>query len=283
MAFWPKPPVASPNLAQAAAVPVPTPAIVNEPADPAEPTGDPLPEAIALTRVSEAPLRPPLLGPSSGEDLADALVPAAAAEAGQDAALVRMAPSGNVSESFPIDAGRAGDLGGNLTFMGIQSVGQRFCIIADHSGSMAGNKLEHVKAEVLRTLANMKGAAKFYIIFFDDRAMPLPGGRWMEGRRDVPKVAPWVNGVQASGGTEPLPAFEAAFELNPRPDVIFFMTDGIFARDVPDEIAKLNQPAGARERTIIHTIAFVDRGGEVLLRQIAAQSGGKFNYVPGNP
>ena len=79
------------------------------------------------------------------------------------------------------------------------------------------------------------------------------------------------------GDTEPLPAFEAAFtRLRPRPDAIFFMTDGLFRPDVADAIPTLN--AGPKP-VPIHSISLMDRGAEALLRKIAADSGGTYRHV----
>ena len=79
------------------------------------------------------------------------------------------------------------------------------------------------------------------------------------------------------GGHEPLPAFEAAFtRLRPRPDAIFFMTDGLFRPEVADVIPTLN---AGRKPVPIHSISLVDRGAEALLRKIADDSEGTYRHV----
>lgn len=180
-------------------------------------------------------------------------------------------------------AGGGGAGGGDANFMGTSAKGNRFCIIADRSGSMAGGKLEFVKSEILKTLSELRPGGRFNVIMFDDQAEPMPAGPWLEGRKDTPRITPWLRGIQPRGGTEPFPAFQVALRLNPKPDVIFFMTDGLFSPDVPQRVAALNTPGPNGRRVVIHTIAFQDRSGETLLKRIAEQSGGKYRYVPGVP
>ena len=166
--------------------------------------------------------------------------------------------------------------GGKLSFMGVEGSGSRFLIIADASDSMAGPKLEYVKAEILKTLGDLQPGSKFYVIFFATTAVPMPGNRWASGRTQALKAATWIRSIQTMGGTEPLPAFELAFRMEPKPDTIFFMTDGLFSANVPSEVAKLNS---GRKKVTIHAISFIERSAEPLLRRIAEQSGGQYRHV----
>jgi hypothetical protein len=196
---------------------------------------------------------------------------------------VQMVPSGGTTSGeggFGMDAfapgGKGGGVGGGANFMGAGASGSRFCIIADRSFSMAGARLEYAKSEVLKTISDLRGGARFFVIFFDDIAHPMPSDRWLSSR-EVSLVADWVSKVSPGGGTEPVPGFRAAFNLNPKPDVIFFMTDGEFDPTAPAEIARMNAATG--KKVIIHTICFGDRSGERQMRLIADQSGGKYRYV----
>jgi len=140
------------------------------------------------------------------------------------------------------------------TFLGTRSRGERFCIIADNSGSMVGAPLNHVKQELLKTLTELKEGTKFYVIFFNHREVPMPFESWLDaGKLNVDKVAPWIQGIRAAGGTQPLPAFTKAMNLNPRPDVIFFMTDGLIPNNVPAQVAAINDH---QPKVVIHTIMF---------------------------
>src|SRR5262249_14595168 len=83
---------------------------------------------------------------------------------------------------------------------------------------------------------------------------PMPrGDTWVEGGRDIGDIIDWVKTVRPGGGTVPLPSFQKAFSLDPPPDVIFFMTDGIFV-DTSARIAELN--GRLPKKAAIHTILF---------------------------
>jgi hypothetical protein len=181
-------------------------------------------------------------------------------------------------------------------FMGAMATGSRFCIVADVSGSMkANNRMGRLKAELEKTLKDLGSDQWFSVIVFHSRAEPMPGPGWLSGGADVQKVLPWIHGQKPNGGTQPMTAFERAFRLDPRPDGIFFMTDGIIPPDVPPRVVRLN--GEARPRVPIHSILF---GGEVaqglrkgiaqtkqraekLLRQLSDDSGGTYRFVPDAP
>jgi hypothetical protein len=166
---------------------------------------------------------------------------------------------------------------GKATFMGAEATGRRFLIIADRSGSMSGAKFERLVAEINATVKGLNAGAKFYVIFYDDTAVPFPGTRWLSGRADAASLEAWMAGQDPGGTTNPLPAFQIAFtQVHPRPDAIFFMTDGLFAPEVADLIPPLNS---ARRVVPIHTISFVDRSAEPWLRKIAADSKGTYRHV----
>lgn len=185
-----------------------------------------------------------------------------------------------------------------VTFLNTTAQGQRFCIIADNSGSMIAS-MNFLKRELAKTLGDFKPESQFYVTFFNDRADPMPGGGWLQGTpENANKVNAWIRGKSALGGTQPLGAFEAAFKLDPKPDTIFFMTDGLIPFDVPDAVAALNK---GKPRVTIHTIMFKsdqpvslllmppisDRDlkiAESLLRKIADDSGGNYRlFTPCTP
>lgn len=236
-----------------------------------------------LTEAEEGSLDPaPIAEAPAVEELTtpvEVSPPADAADA--ELSLPEVMPSGAVAGTGGdgLDLrppGAAGGAGGKLKFMGVEGDGSRFLIIADRSDSMTGAKFEYLKAEILKTLGDLRPGTRFYLILFNDGAEPLPGNRWLSGRAQAAEAARWVRAARSYGGTEPTPAFELAFRMNPRPDTIFFMTDGLFSPTVPAEVARLND---GRRKVVIHTISFVDRSAESMLRQIAEQSGGKYRHV----
>jgi hypothetical protein len=145
---------------------------------------------------------------------------------------------------------------------------------------MTGPPLDFVKKEIGKTLNEMQSGAEFYVIFFNSFAVPMPGNKWYKARGEVAKAMTWVQGIQPMGGTEPATAFQAAFQMKPLPDAIWFMTDGQFDPGVTQIIAQLNKPRGEK-RVIIHTISFLDNSAANLLDNIAKQSGGTYRHVRG--
>jgi hypothetical protein len=189
-----------------------------------------------------------------------------------------------------------------VSFMGTEAKAQRACFIADCSGSMRkNNRLGLLKRELEKTLRGLGPEAMFYVIFFHSKEVPMPAKTWLRGGKDVESVLPWIQERRTSGGTRPLSAFEHAFRLDPRPDVIFFLTDGEIPSNVPSEVAKLNDKPGGKVRinTILlgaekstrltrvlskpgvaeKTTSRVIRG-DLLLRRLANESGGTYRFVP---
>lgn len=190
------------------------------------------------------------------------------------------APGSSAGSYGAIEAvghGEAG--GGGASFMGVRAKGSRFCIIADRSGSMSGPKLEHLKREIIETVSALRGNARFQLIFFNHDADPYPSDEWLRPKQDLESVKTWVKSRTSGGSTHPTPAFEVALKLSPRPEVIFFMTDGAFGEDEVDKINTMNRKGGAK--VVIHTISFMDAAAEPLLRKIASASGGTYRHVAG--
>ncbi len=95
--------------------------------------------------------------------------------------------------------------------------------------------------------------------------------------RNKREISSQIEVLKANGGTNPSTAFVIAFTLKPRPDAIYFMTDGEFDPKVADEIRALNAKADVR----IHCICFVQPDSEALMKKIAQESGGSYTFIPG--
>ena len=178
-----------------------------------------------------------------------------------------------------LDIGGAG--GGSASFFGVEARGSRFAYIVDVSGSMAGPKIKTLRRELSGSLESLSEHAEFFVVFFSSDAKILGGRKkWTRAlRRNKDYAQRDLSAVTTGGATNPLPAFEIAFNLRPHPDAIYFMTDGQFSELVVGEVARMN--ASWIEPIPIHTIAFVSREAESQLRRIADKSGGTYTYIPG--
>lgn len=238
---------------QAAAVSVETPIV---------------PDVEALT-----PDGPPMEGPS-GDDLA-----------GGDAGLGEIAEAlRGTGDGLKDDTGLGGGGtgGGAASFFGVEARGDRFAYIVDISGSMRGEKLKTLKVELIESISSMLEHMHFYVVPFSSDAFSLGGKvKWSRASDGDKKwAAERINELEANGGTNPLPAFEIVLKITPRPDAIYFMTDGMFEPMFADEIARLNR---AGRRVPIHCLTFGDRSAEGLMREIAKQSGGTYHHIEAAP
>lgn len=176
--------------------------------------------------------------------------------------------------------------GGGAKFFGVEARGNRFLYICDVSGSMEGERLGALKSALRESIDGLIERARFSVVLFSSEAMALSGNRWMEASDERKKaLAKELGLIHGFGGTNPLPAFDIAFAMKPRPDAIYFMTDGVFGDEVnsviESRIMRLNN-SGER-RVPIHCITFIERGAEPIMRKIARQSGGTYTHVDAPP
>jgi hypothetical protein len=88
------------------------------------------------------------------------------------------------------------------------------------------------------------------------------------------KAAKWIKAFRPEGDTAPEDAIERALKM--KPQVIYFLTDG----EIPNTTRSTAQRFNTEHKTVIHTIAFEYEGGAEQLRGIAADSRGKYRFVP---
>ena len=175
--------------------------------------------------------------------------------------------------------GLGGGGGGGTSFFGIAARGSRFIYIVDISGSMQGEKIGVLRRNLLDSIAELPPQSHFCIIGYNDNLVPLGDEiRWYKADdANRLKARTWISRIEPSGGTVPMPAFEPALNLKPRPDVIYFMTDGQDIDGLTEHVRNLNIKG---RKTRINTICYGDRGGEEMMRRIADDSGGKYRFVP---
>lgn len=177
----------------------------------------------------------------------------------------------------------AGGSGGGTSFFGVEARGDRFAYIVDISGSMEGSKLGTLKNELISSLDKLSAASHFMVFFFESQSFALfsrnDSGRdkWVPaGPKEKERAEREIRAVESRGGTYPAPAFVRAFALSPRPDAIYFMTDGLFDPEVADRVARMNSQGKAIP---VHCIAFGDQSSEATMRRIAKDSGGSYTFV----
>ncbi len=162
-----------------------------------------------------------------------------------------------------------------VKFLGVKSQGQRFCIIADNSGSMSGPKIIDLRTQLLKTLKDFDKGGEYYIYCFNSVSEPMPHSSWLTNAApEAGKIRTWVEDINPRGGTDPTTTFRAAFKLSPPPDVIFFMTDGIIPPTVPALVERLNT---GTPRVVVNTIMFADsRFVDMLAKKVPMLPKGAF-------
>jgi len=140
---------------------------------------------------------------------------------------------------------------------------------------MANRRREQVlKAEVMRSIRGLGEAMQFEVLYFNEEVLQLDrqGLRFATPDNRMAMLR-WVRAVLPDGDTYPGPALRQALALHP--DLIFFLTDGVFAARTIDEITAHNE-----DQIPIFTIALGDPRGAALLAALAARNGGLYRFVP---
>jgi|MDTC01.1.fsa_nt_gb hypothetical protein len=175
--------------------------------------------------------------------------------------------------------GGSGGAGAGTSFFGIASKGGRFCYIMDISASMLqGSRLDAAITELISSLRKLPNFSQYYILFYSSNVTEPPSQLgWNTARRStLNRMINEIHRVQAQGGTVPAPAFQKAMELNPLPDVIFFLTDGQIPPTFIDELRAM-LPSG--KRVVVHAVAFGSGADINQMKDIAKLTGGQYKYV----
>lgn len=207
--------------------------------------------------------------------------------------------------------------GGGTTFFQQKVSAQRICYVIDYSASMGGERDKLMRQELTKSIGQIGGSVDYQMIFFAGPAwvagsevkmlqgkkaaeVKMGGGtykwktlggahKWeQDGKKQRPE---WMKG-DANNRTKSLDLIQEtklvwgtdwedplmmALEMDPPPQVIFFMTDGSTGGDM----VKLAQELGkkAHNKSIINTVAMMQPKAEKALKELARQTGGQFTIV----
>jgi len=181
------------------------------------------------------------------------------------------------------------------TFFKVSSgTAKRVVYIGDRSGSMT-DCIDYVKYEMKRSIAALSPEHAFAVIFYSaGPPVVMTGSRHTEitadgrtGETSVTHVhhllgateenkraaCTFIDGIIPQGETDPSHAIDVAFEADP--EAVFLLSDGEFDKAIVDRIRRLNP----EKRTVVHTIGFFYRTGELVLKKIAEENGGQYKFV----
>lgn len=221
--------------------------------------------------------------------------------------------TGGAGGGFGAGIGR----GGKFSFVGQTAIGRRVVFVVDVSGSMSAigqgeriSRFDLLKKELVKSISQIPPGTAYQILFFSDFAWPhnevdsrqsdaLMKYRWEIDSKDFKKVKiPTFKYLQASpftlqdsreiversdnpGGTNWGSGLLMALNASPKPDVIFFMTDG----NSSDEMGWIDVVTSENKRrapmTVIHTSAMQQPDAARELDDLARRNNGKFTVVMG--
>jgi hypothetical protein len=219
----------------------------------------------------------------TGHDIEKSLTPAAEGASAIEGAMAGGSGSGSGLGKGSFDAiaslGAAGGGGGKgVGFFGTRARAESVIFIVDTSGSMEGHRFDRAVEELTHSLSLLQPSQKFFIFFYSGNTFPMWGQRNAKlqpattGNRS--KAIKWIKEFHPEGDTAPEDAIERALKM--KPQVIYFLTDG----EIPNTTRATAQRCNSEHKTVIHTIAFEYEGGAEQLRGIAADSKGKYRFVP---
>ncbi len=188
--------------------------------------------------------------------------------------------------------GKGGGIGAN--FYGTGGNANDIVFVVDASGSLI-DTMPFVIAELKNTLRGMREPQRTQIYFFQNGAAlrcPVGGNRnsWIT-LTDANKqaVMHWLDGddIVPRGQTNPVEAIKSALQLQPRPQLMFILSDNITGRgkyevnrnELLDTVAKLNTPGVKGRKAKINTIQFLYPDPLNTLRDIAKGHGGTYKFV----
>lgn len=207
------------------------------------------------------------------------------------------------------------DFGGGATFFGQKVSARNIAFVIDYSRSMNGERDKLMRAELKKSLGSLTNGTRFSLIFF---AGPVwQGGDKVagatKGNRNAMVIAqdggkyPWKGGnpskkpVQKMKWTETTAAsvreakkivdntpllygtiwdwpLEMALDMEPKPDVIYFMTDGTAGANT----IKVAKSVGSKAKSLnikINCVAMMQPSAHDGLDELAKRTGGQFTVV----
>ena len=174
--------------------------------------------------------------------------------------------------------GGGGGLGPKTSFGGIRDHAKKIVWVLDATGSMS-SAFDSLKVQLRAAVSGLQPPQSFNIIFINDKnPPPLAPALLFTTPENKRKADDYVDTFAARGGTEPLPALEKAFAM--QPDMIYLLIDPSDFPDKPKILEMVNKQ-NAKAKIKLNIIAFEgkDAENEKFLKDLAAQSGGVYKYV----
>jgi hypothetical protein len=159
---------------------------------------------------------------------------------------------------------------------------RKIVFVCDATGTMI-NKMSVLKRELTTAVGSLRNGTQSYkVIFFvggGSVATESKNGLIVGSTANKKQTFDWLTDVTPEGTTDPVPALQAAFKL--QPDLIYFLSDGEFNNlrsysAVLEEVDRLHQATGSRVK--VNTILFetFEPDAEKAMQTISDRTGGRF-------
>jgi len=151
---------------------------------------------------------------------------------------------------------------------------RKIVYVVDRSGSMT-DSIDYVKFELKRSIGELGEEKEFHVIFYSSGPpVEMPTRRLVNATdRNKQLAFEFIDGIIPQGETDPSKALERAFEV--KPELIYLLTDGEFDKAIVGLVKQRNTGS----QVTVHTIGFLYRMGEQVLKQIAEENGGNYKFV----
>jgi len=151
--------------------------------------------------------------------------------------------------------------------------------VIDNSGSMAGASMEQAKTSLIHALMTLRPADRFNVIRFDDTMTQLFDAPVAATRDQVALAERFTNALEATGGTEMLPALRAAL-VDPTPAdgrirQLIFMTDGA----ISNEAEMLEALGSSRGRSRVFMVGIGSAPNSHLMGRMAEVGRGGYTHI----
>ena len=153
-------------------------------------------------------------------------------------------------------------------------------LVIDNSGSMGGTAMVQARASLQFALRRLAPEDRFNIIRFNHTMTQLFPAPVAGDATNVARATAWVDALRAEGGTEMLPALEAALADAAPGDThrlrqVVFLTDGA----IGNEQQLLDTIAQRRGRSRIFTVGIGSAPNSYLMTRAAEMGRGTFTHV----
>jgi Ca-activated chloride channel homolog len=153
-------------------------------------------------------------------------------------------------------------------------------VVLDTSGSMEGEKIEQAREALLYVLGHLNPEDRFTIVEFSTGAREY--ARDLVAPAEAEDAARWVEGLQATGGTDINLALLTALDMveSERPTMILFLTDGLPTEGEVEINRIIDNVADATPDNVrLFAFGVGDDVDAILLDTLSSEHQGRTTYV----